>query len=120
MRAYVRGVLRENFDCSIFEVGSGFEALRLMPREQFDLVITDINMPDINGLELVRFIRNSEHHKKVPLMIISTQTSEQNRKRVFELGANSFMAKPFEPEKLVRAVGELIDDGKERISTDEL
>ncbi|MCP4675880.1 MAG: response regulator [Deltaproteobacteria bacterium] len=109
MRAYVRGVLKERYSCSSSEVASGFEALRLLPRERFDLVVTDINMPDINGLELVRFIRGSERHKDVPLLIISTQTSEQSRKRALDLGADAFLAKPFEPETLVEAVDTLFN-----------
>ena len=109
MRAYVRGVLKDRYNCSSSEVASGFEALRLLPRERFDLVVTDINMPDINGLELVRFIRSSERHKDVPLLIISTQTSGQSRKRVLDLGADAFLAKPFEPETLVDAVDRLLN-----------
>lgn len=108
IRAYIKGVLSAHFNCDVRDVKSGFEALRLLPREKFDLVVTDINMPDINGLELVRFVRNSERHKNIPILIVSTQTSEQNRNRVFELGANAFIAKPFTPEQLVEAVGEHI------------
>lgn len=73
-----------------------------------DLVITDINMPDINGLELIRFIRKSERHKKLPVLIISTQIGEQTKARVFELGANGFIPKPFEPEILKKEVNRLI------------
>src|SRR5262249_50403091 len=65
-----------------------------------DCVITDVNMPDINGLELVNFIRKSEHHKKTPLIIISTQSSERDKQRGIALGADSYLAKPFEPEDL--------------------
>lgn len=111
MRAYTRGVLRENFECRIVEATSGFEALRLLPRQSFDLVITDINMPDINGLELIRFIRQSERHKELPILIISTQTSEQNRSRVYDLGANAFISKPFEPETLKKEVSRLTESG---------
>ena len=111
MRAYTRGVLRENFECQIVEATSGFEALRLLPRQSFDLVITDINMPDINGLELIRFIRKSERHKELPILIISTQTSEQNRSRVYDLGANAFISKPFEPETLKKEVSRLTEPG---------
>jgi two-component system chemotaxis response regulator CheY len=72
----------------------------MLPRGPYDLVITDINMPDINGLELVNFIRKSEHHRTTPLIIVSTQAGERDRLRGIALGADAFIAKPFEPEEL--------------------
>jgi two-component system chemotaxis response regulator CheY len=107
MRAYIRGVLQDAYQCSATEVQSGFEALRLLPREQFDLIVTDINMPDINGLELIRFVRKSERHAGVPILIVSTQSSERDKQKVFELGANRFVAKPFKPDALIQVVSEL-------------
>ena len=107
MRAYLRGVLQDAFTCTAVEAQSGFEALRLLPREQFDLIVTDINMPDINGLELLRFVRKSERHVNVPIIIVSTQASERDREKVFDLGANQFVAKPFKPDTLVTVVAEL-------------
>ena len=107
MRAYIRGVLQDAYKCSPVEVRSGFEALRILPREQFDLIVTDINMPDINGLELIRFVRKSERHENVPILIVSTQSSERDKQKVFELGANRFVAKPFKPDALIAVVAEL-------------
>jgi len=79
---------------------SGFEALKVLPRHRFSLIITDINMPDINGLELISFIRKSELHSKTPVLIISTQSSERDRARGLSLGANGYLRKPFTPEAL--------------------
>jgi two-component system chemotaxis response regulator CheY len=84
----------------VVEASSGFEALRLLPRGPYDLVITDINMPDINGLELISFIRKSESHKHTPVLVISTQSSERDRARGLALGANGYLSKPFSPEAL--------------------
>ena len=104
MRAFVRSALEtsgvEGQDVEVIEATSGFDALRLLPRHRFDLVVTDINMPDINGLELIRFVRESEHHRRVPLLIISTQSSDRDRSRALALGADGFLAKPFTPEAL--------------------
>ena len=108
MRSYVKGVLKEGFDCSVVEAQSGFEALRILPREDLDMVIADINMPDINGLELIRFIRTSPKHATVPVLVISTQASDKDRERVANLGGNRFLAKPFEPEQLLAVVRELV------------
>lgn len=95
-------------DVEIVEAASGFDALRLLPRGHYDLVITDINMPDINGLELVRFIRDSERHKNVATLIISTQSSEKDRARGLALGADTFLAKPFTAEALLKAIATIL------------
>ncbi|MCP4199571.1 MAG: response regulator [Proteobacteria bacterium] len=119
MRAYIRGVLQNAYQCTAVEVQSGFEALRLLPREQFDLIVTDINMPDINGLELIRFVRESKRHASVPILIISTQSSERDKQKVFELGANSFVAKPFKPDALIKTVAELTKPNEKSASVEE-
>lgn len=104
MRAFVRTALEgftgEDSECEVVEASSGFDALRLLPRGPYDLVITDINMPDINGLELVRFIRQSEQHNKTPVILISTRSSDRDKQRGLALGANAYLAKPFTPELL--------------------
>src|SRR5882724_2323200 len=103
MRSFVRSALEtggELGDVDVVEASGGFEALRLLPRGPYDLVITDINMPDINGLELISFIRRSELHKETPVLIISTQSSERDRARGLSLGANGYLIKPFMPQEL--------------------
>jgi len=108
MRTYVRAALEDapelGGDAEIVEATSGFDALRLLPRAAYDLVITDINMPDINGLELIRFVRQSAHHRSIAVLIISTQSAERDKKRGLALGADAFLAKPFTPEALREAV----------------
>lgn len=84
----------------IVEVENGFEALRLLPRGNWDLIITDINMPDINGLELVSFVKANASYRDVPLIIVSTEGSERDRAKGLELGADAYVVKPFEPQDL--------------------
>jgi two-component system chemotaxis response regulator CheY len=86
--------------CEVVEASCGFDAMRLLPRGPYDLIVTDINMADINGLELIHFIRKSEHHRSTPLVIISTQNTERDVTRGLALGANAYLAKPFTPEQL--------------------
>jgi len=104
MRAFVRSALESDHEAlasiEVVEASSGFDALRLLPRGPYDLVISDINMPDINGLELVRFIRASEQHRATRVVLISTQASEKDRERGLSLGANAYLSKPFTPELL--------------------
>src|SRR3970040_465839 len=91
MRSFVRGALESDAsglpDVEVVEAASGFDALRLLPRGPYDLVISDINMPDINGLELVQFMRKSAQHRETPILLISTQSSERDRQRGLRLGA---------------------------------
>jgi two-component system, chemotaxis family, chemotaxis protein CheY len=106
-RTFVRAALTSAGalgELEIAEAQSGFDALRLLPRGAWDLVITDINMPDINGLELISFIRKSEAHKTTPILIISTASSERDRERGLSLGASCYLVKPFTAEALVQLV----------------
>jgi two-component system chemotaxis response regulator CheY len=110
-RAFVRAALtaaRVLGDLEIVEAQSGFDALRLLPRGAWDLVITDINMPDINGLELISFIKKSESHKNTPILIISTASSERDRERGMTLGASGYLVKPFTAEAIVEQALEQI------------
>ena len=84
----------------ITEVASGFEALRQLPRETYDLVVTDINMPDINGLELISFVKGNEVYRGIPLIIVSTEGSDRDREKGLALGADAYLVKPFEPDAL--------------------
>ena len=93
----------------VTEVASGFEALRCLPRERFDLIVTDVNMPDINGLELVSFVRRNPAYARVPLVIVSTEGSDRDREKGLALGADAYLVKPFEPEELQRLAESLLD-----------
>ena len=92
----------------ITEVESGFEALRVLPRESFDLILTDINMPDINGLELVSFVKHNDAYREIPLIIVSTEGSERDRDKGMGLGADAYLVKPFDPEDLRRVAEDLL------------
>ncbi len=91
-------------ECQAFEAQSGFDALKILPRHQFDLIITDINMPDINGLELINFVKKNPNYRETPLLIVSTESSEQDRLRGLALGATDYLVKPFEPDALLALV----------------
>jgi two-component system chemotaxis response regulator CheY len=94
--------------CKITAVASGFEALAALPRDAFDLIVTDINMPDINGLELVSFAKANPKFREIPLVIVSTEGSERDRAKGMSLGADAYVVKPFQPEELCRVVEDLL------------
>jgi two-component system chemotaxis response regulator CheY len=104
MRSFVAAALEGEGGFEITQVHNGFAALKALPNGRFDLVITDVNMPDINGLELVKFIRSNAAYAQVPLIIISTEGRERDRDRGLSLGANAYLVKPFTPEALVDLV----------------
>ncbi len=100
MRSLLVSTIESLDDYEIVEASSGFEALRLLPREKVDLIITDINMPDINGLELINYVRNNPNYKDIPLFIVSTEGSEKDLEKGLALGANEYLVKPFDPARL--------------------
>lgn len=100
IRSMIISTLESFGEFKFTEAPNGFEALKELPRDKFDLIITDINMPDINGLELVSFIKKSELYKNIPLFIISTEGSEADVKKGMDLGVDEYIVKPFDPDKL--------------------
>jgi two-component system chemotaxis response regulator CheY len=122
-RAFVRAVLEApEFagtlgGCEVVEATCGFDAMRLLPRGPYDLIVTDINMPDINGLELIRFIRKSAHHNETPLVVISTLRAEHDAERALALGANVYLPKPFTPEQIRHTCSTLLGVPQAKAST---
>jgi two-component system, chemotaxis family, chemotaxis protein CheY len=107
-RALIRAVIEDMGDFNIVEAGSGFEALKLLPTQEFNLVVTDVNMPDINGLELIHFIKSNPRYSHIPLIIVSTERSEEDKKRGIALGAMSYITKPFKAQELQEVVKQAI------------
>jgi len=103
-RAMIASAIEVIDDLEIFESRSGFEALKLLPHHAFNLILTDINMPDINGLELVNFVKKNPDYKHIPLIIITTEGSERDKEKGLSLGANEYVVKPINPEDLQRLV----------------
>lgn len=112
MRAYLTTIIEggtESFsDLEIVEAASGFEALKTLPHHKFDAILTDINMPDINGLELVSFLKNHPVYRAIPIMVISTESTEEDRRRAEALGAEEYLIKPFQSNELVDKLRRLL------------
>jgi len=109
MRALLTSALEDlGTPVKVTEAESGFEALRQLPRASYDLIVTDINMPDINGLELVSFVKNNAAYRGIPLVIVSTEGSERDRDKGVGLGADAYLVKPFEPDDLKNVVRDLL------------
>ncbi len=112
IRSMMRVSLEEAGGFFAVEAGNGFEALKTLPTRRFDLIITDINMPDINGLELIGFVRSNPAYKDIPLVIVSTEKTDEDRKRGLALGAAAYVMKPFTKEDLMTAVNRALEGKK--------
>jgi two-component system chemotaxis response regulator CheY len=108
MRAYLTTIIEGEDELEIVEAASGFEALKTLPHHHFDAILTDINMPDINGLELVSFLKNHPVYRTIPIMVISTESTVEDRRRAAALGAEEYLVKPFEASDLVAKLRRLL------------
>ncbi len=102
MRSYIRRVIDLcGFDVSnCFEAGGGEEALGVLRREWVDAILTDINMPGMDGEELLRRIAAEDLLRGVPAIIVSTDATRPRIERMMALGARGYLTKPFRPEDL--------------------
>jgi len=99
-REFIASAVESVGDVEAFTTSTGFDALKLLSRQRFDLIITDINMPGINGLELINFVKKSPTYRETPLFVITTEGREQDRAKGLALGAAEYLVKPFEPQQL--------------------
>ncbi len=97
----------------VSEAGDGFEALRQLPRATFDLVLTDVNMPTLSGLELIRLIRARPEQRALPVVAVSTEREPGDADRARSAGADGYLAKPFDAEMLARILDELLPPGQD-------
>ena len=104
IRSMIRVAIEEVGGFFAVEASNGFEALKTLPTRPFDLIITDINMPDINGLELIGFVKSNPAYRNIPLIIVSTEKTDEDKKRGIALGAFGYVEKPFKKEDLVAVV----------------
>jgi two-component system chemotaxis response regulator CheY len=99
-REFIASTVESVDGVEAFATSTGFEALKLLSRQRFDLIITDINMPGINGLELINFVKKSPSYHQTPLFVITTEGRNQDRDKGLALGAAEYLVKPFEPKYL--------------------
>jgi two-component system chemotaxis response regulator CheY len=95
------------------EAGNGKEALDILAHEWVDVIISDINMPEMSGLEMLSRLKGDELYKQIPVVMISTEGSEERISEAFSLGAGGFIKKPFVPEELKQKLHEIIGVGSD-------
>jgi two-component system, chemotaxis family, chemotaxis protein CheY len=93
---------------NVIETVDGMEALEKLPNETIDLLITDLNMPNIDGLKLIRTIRSLSEYKELPIIILSSLSKEEDIKTGLSTGANSYLIKPFNTKRIQYEVAKYI------------
>jgi two-component system chemotaxis response regulator CheY len=92
----------------VTEADDGVDGLRKLAAGKFDIILTDINMPIMDGLKLVKRVRSDPTHKDTPIIVITTEGSQEDRQRAMQLGANAYITKPIQAPQVVAKVKELL------------
>jgi two-component system chemotaxis response regulator CheY len=109
MRQMISFSLKRFKNAKIVEAVDGLDALRkLAGPDKIDLILTDINMPIMDGLKLVSLVRQNAQLKNIPIIIITTEGAEEDRERGLALGANAYIAKPIQSSRLIKTISELL------------
>jgi two-component system, chemotaxis family, chemotaxis protein CheY len=108
--ATMRNMIKATMKDMGFEVHTaqdGEKALKSSASNKYDIILTDINMPNMDGIELIRMLRGDGLNKTVPILVITTESGDSAKNAGREAGANGWIVKPFNPDTLSRAVGKL-------------
>jgi two-component system chemotaxis response regulator CheY len=111
LMACLRGLEGVSFD----QAASGLEAIEQISLRRFDLVLLDLNMPDIGGIEVVEFIRGQDRLRGLPIVVVTTRGDEASRERALGAGASRFITKPFTPETILSTTRELLSLSSQRV-----
>ena len=105
--AALRGLGPVRFD----EAQTGLEAIERLSVAPVDLVLLDLNMPDVHGLEVLRFVRSHQAFREIPVVVLTTRGDEESREAALSGGATLYLTKPFTPSELAPRVRELLEGG---------
>ena len=93
---------------TVLAANDGLEAVKLLELNTVDLIVLDINMPNLDGLSFLKLVRERADWKALPILMLTTEGQEADRDRAMELGASAYMVKPFRPTELLSQVGALL------------
>jgi two-component system, chemotaxis family, chemotaxis protein CheY len=109
MRDMIVACLRARSGLAFTHAASGLEAIERLSLEPFDLLVLDLNMPDIGGIEVLEFVRGQDRLRSLPILVVTTRGDEASRTRALEAGASRFITKPFTPEAILADASALLD-----------
>ena len=94
----------------VSSAGDGEEALDLIKQEDFDAIILDINMPRMNGLEFLKYIKENDQYASIPVIMLTTEGQDEDKDKAVALGATAYMVKPFKPTQLLTLIEKIVPD----------
>ncbi|TNF50823.1 response regulator [bacterium] len=108
MRQLIRFALNRIPQAEVIEASDGVDGLKKLSSSEVDLILTDINMPIMDGLKLVSLVRGNDTYKDIPIIIITTEGAKEDRERAMALGADAYITKPIQSTNLLSTVKELL------------
>jgi two-component system chemotaxis response regulator CheY len=119
MRDMVAACLRPLGAVAFEFAGTGLEAIERLALAPFDMMVLDLNMPDVGGIEVTEFVRSQDRLRALPILIVTTRGDDDSRAQVMAAGASSFLAKPFAPAEILDEVRRLLSSERaaDRAST---
>lgn len=109
MRRIIKNTLQKLGFATVLEAGNGVEALEVMSKNKIDMIVTDWNMPEMDGLTFVKTVRQKEQYKDTPILMITTEAAKEDILTALRSGVNNYVVKPFTPETLQEKVFKLLD-----------
>ena len=110
MRRMIMASLRD-LGVAFDQAASGLEAIERLAIAPVDLVVLDLNMPDVHGLEVLRFVRSHDRFGDLPVVVLTTRGDDESREAALREGATRYMTKPFSPATLAPAIRDLLGEG---------
>jgi two-component system chemotaxis response regulator CheY len=109
IRRMVRAALGSMNGVMFTEAGSGLRAIEVLGMEPVQMVVLDLNMPDMHGLDVIRFLRSHDRYRDLPVIVLTTRGDESSRQAALAAGASAYLTKPFMPTALLSSVRDLLD-----------
>ena len=109
IRRMVRAALSPLPDAQFVEAGSGLQAIETLAVTSVDMMVLDLNMPDMHGLDVLKFVRANHAYRDLPVVVLTTRGDETSRDAAVHAGASAYMTKPFSPVALASRAQQLLD-----------
>jgi two-component system chemotaxis response regulator CheY len=109
MRDMIAACLKPRSGLTVTHASSGLEAIEKLSLKGFDVVVLDLNMPDIGGIEVLEFVRSQDKLRALPIIIVTTRGDEASRAKALAAGATRYMTKPFSPSEILDEVSTLLE-----------
>jgi two-component system chemotaxis response regulator CheY len=108
MRQLIGFAIKRIPESKVIEATDGVDALKKLSSEKIDIILADINMPIMDGLKLVSLVRNNPVYKNIPIIMITTEGAEEDKKKALAIGANAYLTKPIQTQELMRLINGFI------------